>query len=124
LRPYHSTDYPLGILIFLLLDVFLNYLRIKTLKAVWLNLEAVVEVGQVLDVVVDCLGPLLLLGERYLQDVAIHSIYGVVRVAHLLLHHQGDGFEWPVQGNVYWVMQLLEMVWLAVFSLGFKLIFS
>jgi hypothetical protein len=108
LRAFHPTYNALGILIFLLLDVFLNKLGIKPLKAVGLHLEAVIEVREVLDVVVDCLGPLLLLSERHLQDVAIHAIYWVVRIPYLLLHYQWNRFKWPVQGNVYWVLKLME----------------
>ena len=44
-----------GILIFPLLEVSLNLLWIEGLESVWLDLEALIEVGHVLDVILDCL---------------------------------------------------------------------
>lgn len=49
-----------GILVFPFLEVSLDLLRVESLKSVWLDLEAFVEVGHVLDVILDCLGSGLL----------------------------------------------------------------
>ena len=49
-----------GILVFSLLKVSLDLLWIESLKSVWLNLEAFIEISHVLDVVLDCLGSGLL----------------------------------------------------------------
>ena len=58
----HAADDSLGVLIFLFLNVLLNHLWVETLKAIWLDLETVVKISEVLNVVVNCLAPLLLLG--------------------------------------------------------------
>ena len=53
-------DDSVGILIFSLLKVSLDLLWIESLESVWLDLEAVIEIGHVLDVILNCLGSGLL----------------------------------------------------------------
>ena len=55
LRCSEANHYPLWVLVLLLLDVSLHLLWVEALEAVGLDLEAIVEVSEVVDVVVDSL---------------------------------------------------------------------
>lgn len=90
----------------------LNLLGIKALEAVGLYLEAVIEVSQIVDVVMDSLRSLLLFRQRHLQNVTNHSIHllgWMVGVTHLLLDDQGNRFEGAVKWDVYGVLHGLEV---------------
>ena len=52
------------------MDVF----RVEVLQRVGLRFEAIVELSEVLDEVLDRLGPLLLFGKRHLQNLSHHSV--------------------------------------------------
>ena len=52
-------DYPVGVLILPFLKVSLNLLRIKWLETIWLHLESLVKILEVLDIILDGLGALL-----------------------------------------------------------------
>jgi hypothetical protein len=54
-RAAHTTDNPLWVLVFLFLNVLLNQFGVETLQAVWLDLETIIEIGQVLNIVVHSL---------------------------------------------------------------------
>lgn len=113
LRRFDALDDPLGVLIFLLLNVFLDMLWVVALQTVGLNLEAVVEVCKILHKVVHSLGSLLFFGQRHLEDLANHAVDifdGVVRVRHLLLDDQTRGFKGSVERHVSWVLHLLVVV--------------
>jgi hypothetical protein len=112
LGPFDANHYPLWVLVFLFLDVSLNLLGIKALEAVGLYLEAVIEVSQIVDVVMDSLRSLLLFRQRHLQNVTNHSIHllgWMVGVTHLLLDDQGNRFEGAVKWDVYGVLHGLEV---------------
>ena len=108
-----ALDDSLGVLIFLLLDVFLDVLRIVALQTIWLNLEAIVEVSKILDKVMHSLRSLLLFGQWHLEYLTNHAIDifdWVVCVSHLLLHYETGRFERSIQGHVSWVLHLLVVV--------------
>jgi hypothetical protein len=116
-RAFHAGHNALGVLVFLFLNVLLHQFGVEALQTVRLHLEPIVEVCQVLNIVVDSLRSLLLLGQRHLQNLPIHSRSIVVCVAHLLLHNQGHRFQRTVQWHVYWVLYVLERVLFEVICL-------
>ena len=120
---FDALDDSLRVLIFLLLNMFLDMLWIVTLQTIWLNLEAIVEICKILDKVVDCLRSLLFFGQwhlKYLSDHAIHIFDWVVCVSHLLLNDQTRRFKRTIERDVSWVLHLLVVVrieWQGLFIL-------
>lgn len=63
-----AVDYPVSVLVPPFLKMPLNLLGIERLKLIWLNLESLVKILQVLNVILDGLGALLLDGGRSLKS--------------------------------------------------------
>ena len=64
---FDALDDSLGVLIFLLLDMFLDVLWVVALQTIWLDLEAIVEICKILDKVVHGLRSLLFFGQWHLK---------------------------------------------------------
>lgn len=110
---FDTLDDSFGVLIFLLLNMFLDMLWIVTLQTIRLYLESIVEICKILDKVVDCLRSLLFFGQRHLKYLTNHTIHifdWVVSVSHLLLNNQACRFKGTIERNVSWILHLLVVV--------------
>ena len=67
-RQFHAGDDALRVLRLLLRNALLHVLRVERLQKVSLHLKAIVEVDQVADEVVHCLGALLCFREGHLRQ--------------------------------------------------------
>ena len=68
LRRLETVDYPVSVLVPPFLKMPLNLLWIERLKLIWLNLESLVKILEVLYIILDGLGALLLDGRRSLKS--------------------------------------------------------
>jgi|TARA_B110000305_G_C19229509_1_gene534527 hypothetical protein len=110
---FDALDDSLRVLIFLLLDMFLDVLWVVALQTIWLDLEAIVEICKILDKVVHGLRSLLFFGQwhlKYLTNHAVHVLDRVVCVSHLLLDYEARGLKGTVERDVSWVLHLLVVV--------------